>query len=293
MGSVRLVTDSTGASPATYAYSAFGSTRTSTGTLANEVRFTGERTDTESGLEFLRARTYDPSAGTFLQRDTWGITATDSQSLDAYVYTANNPVNAVDPSGHCAKIVGDDCVTSAGRTQARSSSGAGQDVDLSGRSKGVTTVSDPTAPPTQTTPKSASAPQGCSLLPWEGNSCESQAIGGIGNLAGQGVSSGGDIVRTVVTGAEDTLDVHTIGGCIGPSGFIGIGLVGIGGSAQLCVMVTGKGQVGVTTSVGAGLGMGIPGAGLNAGPLISSGQYVEDQQRFFNQGSLTMGPCRG
>lgn len=100
LGSVRLVTDSTGATPATYAYSAFGSTRTSTGTLANEVRFTGERTDGESGLEFLRARTYDPAAGTFLQRDSWGITPTSSQSLDGYAYTASNPVNATDPSGH-------------------------------------------------------------------------------------------------------------------------------------------------------------------------------------------------
>jgi RHS repeat-associated protein len=101
LGSVRLVTDSTGASPATYAYSAFGSTRTSTGSLANEVRFSGERTDTESGLEFLRARTYDPSVGTFLQRDSWGITPTNSQSIDAYVYTGNDPVDQVDPSGHC------------------------------------------------------------------------------------------------------------------------------------------------------------------------------------------------
>jgi RHS repeat-associated protein len=103
LGSVRLVTDSTGATPATYAYAAFGSTRKSTGTLANEVRFSGERTDTESGLEFLRARTYDPSTGTFLQRDSWGISPTDSQSLDAYAYTANNPINAVDPSGHCVE----------------------------------------------------------------------------------------------------------------------------------------------------------------------------------------------
>ena len=100
LGSVRLVTDSTGASPATYAYGAFGSTRKSTGTFANEVRFSGERTDTESGLEFLRARTYDPATGTFLQRDSWGITPTDSQSIDAYAYTANDPANAVDPSGH-------------------------------------------------------------------------------------------------------------------------------------------------------------------------------------------------
>jgi RHS repeat-associated protein len=104
LGSVRLVTDSTGASPATYAYTAFGSTRASTGTVANEVRFTGERTDGESGLEFLRARTYDPSTGTFLQRDSWGITPTSSQSIDGYAYTANNPVNAVDPSGHQTRV---------------------------------------------------------------------------------------------------------------------------------------------------------------------------------------------
>ena len=101
LGSVRLLTDSTGATPATYAYAAFGSTRKSTGSIANEVRFSGERTDTESGLEFLRARTYDPSTGTFLQRDTWGISPTDSQSMDAYAYTENSPVNATDPSGHC------------------------------------------------------------------------------------------------------------------------------------------------------------------------------------------------
>jgi RHS repeat-associated protein len=100
LGSVRLVTDSTGATPATYNYQAFGPTRTSTGTLANDVRFTGERTDTETGLEFLRARTYDPSTGTFLQRDSWGITPTSSQSLDAYLYTADNPINLTDPSGH-------------------------------------------------------------------------------------------------------------------------------------------------------------------------------------------------
>jgi RHS repeat-associated protein len=100
LGSVRLLTDSTGATPSTYAYSAFGSTRKTSGTITNEVRFTGERTDTESGLEFLRARTYDPSTGTFLQRDTWGITATSSQSIDAYVYTANDPANSTDPSGH-------------------------------------------------------------------------------------------------------------------------------------------------------------------------------------------------
>jgi len=46
LGSVRLLTDSTGASP-TYAYAAFGSTAPHS-SIANEVRFSGERTDTES-----------------------------------------------------------------------------------------------------------------------------------------------------------------------------------------------------------------------------------------------------
>ena len=88
------------------------------------------------------------------------------------------------------------------------------------------------------------------------------------NVTGTLASATGDLTRTVVTGAEDTLDVHTIGACIGPSGFIGIGGLGIGYGAQLCVMVTGKGQVGVTASVGAGTGMGITGPpGVSAGPL--------------------------
>jgi RHS repeat-associated protein len=100
LGSVRMLVDASGNSPSTYSYSAFGSTRASTGSVPNEVRFTGERTDTESGLEFLRARTYDPATGTFLQRDTWGITPTDSQSLGLYLYTENDPADDLDPSGH-------------------------------------------------------------------------------------------------------------------------------------------------------------------------------------------------
>ncbi len=101
-----MLTDASGNSASSYNYSAFGATRTSSGSVANEVRFSGERTDTESGLEFLRARTYDPSTGTFLSRDSWGVTPTDGQSLDLYAYTSNNPVNAVDPSGHKSCPVG-------------------------------------------------------------------------------------------------------------------------------------------------------------------------------------------
>jgi RHS repeat-associated protein len=102
LGSVRMLTDALGNQASSYNYSAFGATRTSSGSVANEVRFSGERTDTESGLEFLRARTYDPATGTFLSRDTFGITPTDGQSLDLYAYTQNDPIDRVDPSGHCS-----------------------------------------------------------------------------------------------------------------------------------------------------------------------------------------------
>ena len=34
-------------------------------------------------------------------RDSWGITPTDGQSLDLYAYTQNDPIDRVDPSGHC------------------------------------------------------------------------------------------------------------------------------------------------------------------------------------------------
>ena len=60
--------------------------------LTHEIRFAGERTDTETGLQYLRARTYDPSTGTFLQRD--------SADGGSYAYAGDSPVNAVDPSGH-------------------------------------------------------------------------------------------------------------------------------------------------------------------------------------------------
>jgi RHS repeat-associated protein len=176
LGSVRLLTDSTGATPATYAYAAFGSTRKSTGSIANEVRFSGERTDTESGLEFLRARTYDPSTGTFLQRDTWGISPTDSQSIDAYCYTANNPTNAVDPSGHISVMY----------DGGRDVSGPGTTITQSGPGAYTPPVTGKTQGPPSSTPKSDSTPKGCSLLPWESGNCEGQAAGGIGNLWAQG-----------------------------------------------------------------------------------------------------------
>jgi RHS repeat-associated protein len=85
----------------TYSYSAFGNTRLHSGSLSNEILFAGQRTDAETGLQYLRARTYDPSSGTFLQRDTHGGQDQLSQSQNRYLYAQGDPFNRVDPSGYC------------------------------------------------------------------------------------------------------------------------------------------------------------------------------------------------
>jgi RHS repeat-associated protein len=54
----------------------------------------GQYTDTETGLQYLRARYYDPTTGTFPTVDpAYDLT------LSRYGDTADNPLNATDPSG--------------------------------------------------------------------------------------------------------------------------------------------------------------------------------------------------
>jgi RHS repeat-associated protein len=55
--------------------------------------------DPATGLYYLRARYYDPVAGRFLSKDPVAGLLNDPQTLNPYVYTVNNPVNYVDPSG--------------------------------------------------------------------------------------------------------------------------------------------------------------------------------------------------
>ena len=63
---VRALTNSAGSVVNTYEYDAYGQ-RTST--TYNPFGYTGEYTDQESGLIYLRARYYDPSTQQFLTVD--------------------------------------------------------------------------------------------------------------------------------------------------------------------------------------------------------------------------------
>ena len=62
--------------------------------------FTGHETLGAVGLVHMNGRIYDPALGRFLQADPYVQSGSDLQGLNRYAYVLNNPLNAVDPTGH-------------------------------------------------------------------------------------------------------------------------------------------------------------------------------------------------
>jgi RHS repeat-associated protein len=94
LGSTRAITDGTGTTLATYGYDSYGRITSQTGSLVQPFGYAGQYTDVESGLQYLRARYYEPATGGFLTRDPL-VDATRSP----HSYASGNPVNAADPAG--------------------------------------------------------------------------------------------------------------------------------------------------------------------------------------------------
>ncbi|MDJ1420343.1 MAG: RHS repeat-associated core domain-containing protein [Candidatus Methanoperedens sp.] len=99
LGSIRSLSDSKESIKAIYSYDAFGQIQKKMGYVDNDFLFTGEQMDTETGLIYLRARYYDPAIGRFITKDPFPTIGIITQNINRYVYTMNNPVNLVDPSG--------------------------------------------------------------------------------------------------------------------------------------------------------------------------------------------------
>jgi RHS repeat-associated protein len=85
-----------------YSYTAFGETRSQTGSSLQPYGYTGQQRDAATGLYYLRARYYAPGVGRFLSRDTWPIQVDDPREINRYGYIANDPINYTDPSGYTA-----------------------------------------------------------------------------------------------------------------------------------------------------------------------------------------------
>ncbi len=112
-GSVSAVMAGDGRIAASYAYTPWGEAAADTGEFGGPALgglgyqpelphygYNGEEATGAAGLQYLRARWYDPAAGTFGSRDTYLGDAADPATLNRYAYAEGNPVASADPAGH-------------------------------------------------------------------------------------------------------------------------------------------------------------------------------------------------
>jgi RHS repeat-associated protein len=95
LGSTVALTDGAGSVQTEYTYQPFGEASTSGSASTNTIGFTGREAD-GTGLDFYRARYYDPRLQRFLSADPEGFAAGDT---NLYAYVRNTPTTLVDPTG--------------------------------------------------------------------------------------------------------------------------------------------------------------------------------------------------
>jgi RHS repeat-associated protein len=93
-GSTRLLTGSTGTVVGAYTFDAYGNQTGHTGTATTPLGFDGQYTSSDTGLIYLRARSYDPATAQFMSVDPM-LPVTEAP----YFYANDNPLNWTDPSG--------------------------------------------------------------------------------------------------------------------------------------------------------------------------------------------------
>jgi RHS repeat-associated protein len=94
LGSTNALTDASGIVTASNSYDSFGNaTNTS---FSSRYQFTGRELDSFSGLQFNRARWYDPAIGRFISEDPVGF---EGRSINLFAYVKNIPLRSTDPYG--------------------------------------------------------------------------------------------------------------------------------------------------------------------------------------------------
>jgi RHS repeat-associated protein len=111
LGSTRMLTNASGEAVGKFSYTPYGALEASTGTATTPLGFAGQYTDSQTGLQYDRARFYDPATGQFLSSDP--LEAVTGQP---YSYGGDNPLNLIDPSGlSCSGLIPNpiDCASEA------------------------------------------------------------------------------------------------------------------------------------------------------------------------------------
>ncbi len=100
-GSVAELTNQSGVLETAYSYTPYGvATATGNTTTGNPYNYQGEMVDPSTGNQYLRARYYNQSTGTFQTQDSYLGDIKEPLTRNLYTYAENNPVNFDDPSGH-------------------------------------------------------------------------------------------------------------------------------------------------------------------------------------------------
>jgi RHS repeat-associated protein len=100
LGTVDLLTDASGNVVDRRTFDSFGRLlNESNPNVKFRYGYTGREEDKESGLDYYRARYYDPNVGRFISVDPIGFEAGDT---NLYRYVGNNSTNATDPTGELA-----------------------------------------------------------------------------------------------------------------------------------------------------------------------------------------------
>ena len=95
LGSTLATADGTGAIQTSYTYDPYGKMTSTGATSVTALQFTGREND-GNGLQYSRARYYNPALQRFISEDPLGIA---SGSVNAYQYVDSDPVDATDPLG--------------------------------------------------------------------------------------------------------------------------------------------------------------------------------------------------
>ena len=95
LGSTLALAGESGAPATEYTYSPFGAATATGATSTNPFQYTGREND-ENGLQYNRARYYNPTMGRFISPDPLGIVGSGT---NLYRYVEDSPLNAIDPYG--------------------------------------------------------------------------------------------------------------------------------------------------------------------------------------------------
>jgi RHS repeat-associated protein len=98
-GSVRFLSNTAASITDSYDFDAFGMPIRTNGTMANMFRYSGEWSDNNLTLYHLRDRYYNQTTGRFETSDPYEGDVDHPASLHRYVFTGDDPVDFVDPTG--------------------------------------------------------------------------------------------------------------------------------------------------------------------------------------------------